>query len=105
MRRPQFSPAVFLIVFCCAYIVVFARDLPLFRYYPLHGILSWGPGTLAGHGPGMAWYGLCSSAAAIAIIVAFLIPDRATYVLRGFVWLFPLVAMLACVFLLQGFFT
>jgi hypothetical protein len=92
-------------VFCGAYVFVFARDLPLFRYYPLRGVLNWGPANLDGLGPAMAWYGLMCSAAAIASLAAVLVPDRVVLnVMRGYVWLFPLATMLVCVFLLRQLF-
>lgn len=101
----RFSPAVFLASFCCAYIVVFANDWPLFRYYPLNGTLNWGVGSLQGAGPAMAWYGLLASASFIATVLAVLIPGTAMdRTLRNRLWLFPLATMLACAFLLRKFF-
>ena len=101
----RFAPAVFLAVFCCVYVLVFALDCPLFRYYPLNGTLNWGRGTLQGIGPGMAWYGLLGSAALPATIGAVLVPDRVLdSFMRNRLWLFPLAAMLVCLFLLRQFF-
>jgi len=105
MNRPWFSPAVFLIAFCCAYVFVFAMDWPLFRYYPLHGDFSWGVRTVGSIGPAMTWYGLLCSAAPLAAIAAVIIPDRvAQHLLAGYLWLFPCVAVLACAYLLRVFF-
>jgi hypothetical protein len=101
----RFSPSIFAVAFCCAYIGVFAADWPLFRYYPLHGDFNWGPRTLPGVGPAMAWYGLVSAAGVLASVSALLIPERlADRLLRGHLWLFPLGAMLGSVFLLRRFF-
>jgi len=102
--KVRFSPAVFLVAFCCAYIFVFANDWPLFRYYPLHGEISWGR-TLHGTGPAITWYGLMTSAAIFASLLAICIPDRVVdRLFRHYLWLFPGAAMLACIFLLRHFF-
>lgn len=105
MSALRFSPGVFLAAFCCAYAVVFALDLPLFRYYPLPGELTWGLVALQDAGPAMAWYGLVASAAIVAAPIAVLVPDRiADRLLRGYLWLFPVALMLVCVFLLRKLF-
>jgi len=105
MSKLRLSPAVFLVAFCCAYVVVFSMNWPLFRYYPFHGEFAWGPGDLPGAGPVMSWYGLLCSAAAVAIVPALVVPDRAVpSIFRGYLWLFPLAAMGACGFLLRTFF-
>jgi hypothetical protein len=101
----RFAPSTFLVAFCCTYILVFALDWPLFRYYPLHGNLSWGKQALKGIGPAMAWYGLLANAGIAATLLAICVPDRATdRLLRNYLWLFPCGAMLACLFLLRKFF-
>jgi hypothetical protein len=80
-------------------------DWPLFRYYPLHGDISWGRQALQGIGPAMAWYGLMANAGIVATLLAICIPDRAVdKLLRNYLWLFPVGAMLACIFLLRRFF-
>ncbi len=105
MKAPRFAPSVFLTAFCCAYVFAFSRDLPLFRYYPSARVLNWGPGTLDGLGPAIAWFGLMCGAAGIASFAAFLIPERPVLnVIRGYVWLFPFATMLVCVFLLRRLF-
>jgi predicted permease len=105
MNRLKLAPAIFLIAFCIAYVVVFAMNWPMFRYYPLHGNFEWGPGDLQGAGPAMAWYGLLSSAAAFALLPALVISDRSIpAALRGYIWVLPCLAMAACVFLLRGLF-
>jgi hypothetical protein len=101
----RFSATLFLIAFCGLYALVFALDAPLFRYYPLHGDFNWGKGVLKGVGPAITWYGLMSSAGVGAFVLALLIPDRLIErALRNFLWLFPVAAMLGCVFLLRKFF-
>lgn len=106
MTNPRFSPSTFLIVFSCAYTFVLAKDWPLFRYYPLHGNLKWGGGSLVGAGPAMAWYGLLCSAIPVALLASISVKERVTQrALGGFIWLFPCAAMLACVFLLRMLFS
>ncbi len=105
MKVSRFAPATFLVAFCCAYGLVFAMDWPLFRYYPLHGNFNWGAGTLKHAGPAMAWYGLMSSAGAVALLAALIVPDRVVYsALRNYLWVFPCGAMLTSLFLLRRFF-
>lgn len=105
MSKLRVSPAVFLIVFCCAYVVAFAMNWPLFRYYPLHGEFAWGPGDRAGAGPAMIWYGQLCSAAVIAVVPALVVPDSAVpNIFRGYLWVFPIAAMAACGFLLRALF-
>ena len=103
--KVRFSASVFLIVFCCAYVLAFALDYPLFRYYPVHGNFSWGKSPLIGAGPAMAWYGLLANAAIASTVLAICIPDKTIgHLFRNYLWLFPCVAMLASVILLRNFF-
>ena len=105
MKRPWFSPSLFMIVFCCAYAFIFAMDWPLFNFYPLHGDFNWGPRLLKGAGPAIVWYGLMSGAGIVAFIAAISFPDRAILsLLRDYLWLFPCSAMLVCIYLLRHFF-
>jgi hypothetical protein len=104
VRKPTFSPALFTATFCCVYIAAFFFDWPMFRYYPLHGDFSWGPGMLTEVGPAMSWYGYLSMAVAGGLIIAMIVPDRVLPRWLGFLWLFPLSAMLICVLLLRRFF-
>lgn len=105
MNAPRFAPAVFMVVFCVAYIGVFAADWPLFRYYPQHGDWAWGWHRLAGAGVAMAWYGLMASAGVVALAAALLVPDASVLRWMGNrLWLFPVAAMAACVLLLRQFF-
>ena len=64
--RLRFSPITFMLAYCLVYIAALLWDLPAFRYYPLHGQLSWGPTVVKGLGPAMAWYGIMAEAALIA---------------------------------------
>ncbi len=101
----RFSPAAFLLVFCAAYMISFALDFPLFRYYPLHGDLSWGKASLSGAGPGMAWYGFMANALLAATSLALCIPEsRIEKLLRNFFWLPPLACMAGCLYLLRNLF-
>lgn len=102
MKRPGFASGPFLIVFCCAYSVAFAMNWPLFIYYPLHGNFFWGAHMRTGLGPAMVWYGLVASAALAALVAAVLIPENVVQrVLKGYLWAFPLGAMLVCLYLLR----
>ena len=104
MSRIRFAPGSFMVAYCCAYVFFFSQDWPMFRYYPLHGDFTWGRQVLKGVGPAMAWYGLVANAAAVALVVAVLLPQRATG--RWFAnlsWIFPVAAMLMSVFLLRRF--
>ena len=103
--RLRFGPVTFAVVFCIVYAAVFAANLPLFLYYPLHDQFAWGIAPLKGAGPGMAWYGFMTDAALVGGIAAVLLPDRfADRMFRNFLWLFPCGAMLACVYLVRPFF-
>lgn len=105
MSKLPFSAAGYMIGFCCIYACVFALDWPLFRYYPLHGILSWGRQNLQGVGPAITWYGLMAYAGTGAALIALIVPDSLIDKgLRNFLWLFPCAAMVICVFLLRRLF-
>jgi hypothetical protein len=105
MTRLRFSPTVFMLAYCAVYMAALATDLPAFRYYPLEGHLNWGPGVVEDMGPAMAWYGIMANAVVAGALCAVILPDRwfATP-LRRFLWLAPLVAVLACVYLMRRFF-
>ena len=105
MSRQRFSPAGFVIGFCCTYALVFAKNWPLFLYYPLHGNFIWGPHFTRGLGPAMAWYGLMVDAGLAGLLAALVLPQRLLErSLGNYLWLFPCAAMLTCVFLLRQFF-
>lgn len=104
MKR-RLSPVVFSVVYCVAYIAVLSMDAPLFKYYPQTGQFSWGWRSLPGVGPSMAWYGLMAYAA-IAGLVASLVDreEKLAGLLRNWLWLFLLAAMIGCLYLMRIFF-
>jgi hypothetical protein len=105
MSRLRLAPTTFMIAYCCVYIFVLAMNLPLFMYYPLHGDFAWGWQGLKGAGPAMAWYGLMANAAIVAVVVAVCVPNRLPdRALRNCLWLVPVAAIVACTFLMRGFF-
>jgi hypothetical protein len=102
----RFSPVTFAIAFSITYAAVYWFNLPLFVYYPQHDFATFGPTMLKNAGPGMVWYGFMSDSLIVATILALLIPNAwADRLFRNYVWLFPLAAMLVCVYLLRVFFT
>ena len=103
--KARFSPSVFAVAFCATYALVFGRDWPLFRYYPLNGDFNWGNGLIKDAGPAMSWYGFVADSTIVALVLALLIPeDLAARVLRGRMWLFPCAAMLWSLYLLRQLF-
>lgn len=105
MSRARFSSVAFTSVYCVAYIAVLATDAALFRYYPLVGEWVWGWQRLEESGPSMSWYGLMASAALPAVLAGVVsgglaLPDR----WRNHAWVPPVVAMVACVYLMRRFF-
>ncbi|MCP3411371.1 hypothetical protein [Bradyrhizobium sp. CCGB01] len=93
------------------YVVALAKDLALFTVFPSLGIVLAGThhsrdvaapamGFLA---PAMYWYGWAATAALGALIVALVaVPyaERLTrYVWPGWVWVIPILSMIACVYL------
>jgi hypothetical protein len=102
---PRLSATAFSLAYCAAYAAVFALDAPLFLYYPVEGRLAWSWAPVDAVGPAMAWYGLMASAAAVALPVALVVPERrAIAALRNLLWLFPLAALLVSAWLLRVFF-
>lgn len=103
--RLQFGPITFGMVFCIAYAVVFWLNVPLFMYFPQVGLFNWGYKVVPNVGPGMAWYGLMADSAIIALPLAYLVPDRfLDKMLRNYMWVVPVAAMLVCLFLLRKLF-
>lgn len=101
----QNSLGVFTIVYCVAYLLLLATDLPLFRYYPVHNEMSFGPHALSGKGPAMAWYGILVGAALPAALGALIV--RISHPGRMFgrlVWGIPVFSMTICVVLMRQFF-
>ena len=90
--------------FAVLYIIALKFNLALFTVYPTVGVVLLGAhhsGDTAG--PSMHWYGLTSTAALGALIfgvVATSLPDRWTHRFwSGWLWLAPVAAMIACVYL------
>lgn len=99
------GPVTFASVYCVAYVAALAFHWPLFVYYPLVSEFSWGRGSIPDSGPAMAWYGIMATAALVALPLSVVVADGwITARLRGKLWLIPLVAMLACVYLMKAFF-
>src|ERR1700752_5350380 len=97
--------------FAVLYVVALARDLALFTVFPSLGIVLAGThhsrdvagpamGFLA---PAMYWYWWAATAALGALIVALVAPSLAErltrYVWPGWVWIIPVLSMIACVYL------
>ncbi|MCK1282229.1 hypothetical protein IVB46_44145 [Bradyrhizobium sp. 61] len=93
------------------YVVALAKDLALFTVFPSLGIVLAGThhsrdvadpamGFLA---PAMYWYGWAATAALGALIVALVaasLPGRSVRNLwSGWVWVIPILSMVACVYL------
>ena len=101
----RFGPVTFAIAFCCTYAAAYWFNLPLFVYYPVRGLFTWGTVILKNAGPGMVWYGFMADSLIVATLLALIIPDRLPdRLFRNFVWVFPCAAMLVCVYLLRPFF-
>jgi hypothetical protein len=97
-----FSLPWFTFVFSLSYIFIFARDLPLFLYYPL--IKEFHLSAVSGAGPAMKWYGLLASTGIVSLIAAMVLRDRwIPAVLQQKFWLAPFVAMLAVAWQLRFF--
>jgi hypothetical protein len=102
--------------FAVLYVVALKLDLALFTVYPSLGVVIVGTqhprdtvdpalGFLA---PAMYWYGWAASAACGALVVgllAALLPEGLTRRIRlGRLWVVPLIAMMACVYLTMPWF-
>jgi hypothetical protein len=96
--------------FAVLYVVAVAKDLALFTVFPSLGIVLAGThhsrdvadpamGFLA---PAMYWYGWAATAALGALmvgLVAVSLPIPARHVWPGWVWVIPVLSMVACVYL------
>lgn len=101
----RFSPAVFAIVFSAVYAASYWFNQPLFLFYPEHNLVTWGPKLTPNMGPGMAWYGFLANCFIVATPLALLIPNNLPdRLFRNWLFLFPVAAMLICVYLLRVFF-
>ena len=105
MNRLWISPIAFTVAFSCTYAFTFAKNWPLFLYYPLHHDFSWGYQVTKGMGPAMAWYGLMADAGFVALMVSIRITPRlACTWSRNYLSIFPIGAMLVAAFLLRRLF-
>ena len=97
--------------FGVCYVVALAKDFALFTVFPSLGIVLAGThhsrdvadpamGFLA---PAMYWYGWAATAALGALIVALVAASfaerLARYVWQGWVWVIPVLSMIACIYL------
>lgn len=97
--------------FAVLYAVALAQDLALFTVYPSFGVVLFGTHhsrdvvapAIGFAAPAMYWYGWTATAAIGALmfgIIAVLLPDRCTRRFwPGWLWLAPVIAMIACVYL------
>ena len=92
------------------YVIARLRGLALFTVYPAQGVVLLGmhrsrdftDPVLDFLAPEMHWYGWTASAAVGALViglVAALLPDRLSWFWAWCVWIIPLMAMIACVYL------
>jgi hypothetical protein len=101
----RFSPLIFMVMYCLIYSVSLVYDAPVFLYYPLHDLVTWGPVPVPGHGPAMAWYGILANSLLISAVASFVLPDRwVTGMFRNFAWAFPVAAMVLSVIWMWKFF-
>jgi hypothetical protein len=98
---------VFAVVYALAYLAAVENNWALVTYHPQLGEFGLGV-EKAREGPAMYWFGWLITAgiiAALAGIVAALLPERATRFLRpALTWVVPLCAMLAFAWLLRTYF-
>ena len=97
--------------FAVLYAVALAQDLALFTVYPSFGVVLFGTHhsrdvvapAIGFAAPAMYWYGWTATAAIGALmfgIIAVLLPHRWTRRFwSGWLWLAPVIAMIACVYL------
>jgi hypothetical protein len=110
---PRFRRFAFMYGFAFAmlYVIALKLDLALFTVYPTIGVVVLGTHhsrdtvapSMGSFLPAMHWYGWTAMAALGALIlsvVAASLPDRwAHRVLSDWLWVAPVVAMIACVYL------
>jgi amino acid permease len=102
--------------FALFYVVALAKDLALFTVYPSLGVVILGTShskdvadpALGFVAPAMYWYGWTASAAIGALmlgLIATLLPERWTQrIWLGWLWVVPVSAMIACVYLTMPLF-
>jgi hypothetical protein len=103
--------------FAVLYVVAVKLDLALFTVYPSLGVVLLGTHhsrdvvapALAFVAPAMYWYGWTATAALGALmfaLVAAVFPERWTRGLwQGWLWVVPVAAMAACVYLTMPWFS
>jgi amino acid permease len=97
--------------FAVFYVVALARDLALFTVFPSLGVVllgthhsrDVGDPSLGFVAPAMYWYGWTATAALAALMVGLMaawLPERWTRLFwSGWLWVVPVLAMIACVYL------
>ena len=107
-RRFAFA---FASAFAIFYVIALTLDLALFTVYPTIGVVLFGTHhsrdtvgpSMGSFLPAMHWYGLAATAMLGALvfgIAAASLPDRWTHrVWWGWLWVAPVAAMIACVYL------
>lgn len=113
-RRFAFAYAI---AFAVLYVVALKLDLALFTVYPSLGVVLLGTHhsrdvvapALAFLAPAMYWYGWTATAALGALmfgLMAALFPERWTRGFwQGWLWVAPVAAMAACVYLTMPWFS
>jgi len=108
LRRFTFAYAAAYAIF---YVISLKLDAALFTVYPTIGVVLFGTHhsrdtvgpSMGSFLPAMHWYGLTATAALGALIfgiAAASLPDRWTQrVWLGWLWVAPITAMIACVYL------
>lgn len=101
---PKLSPAAFSAGFCLCYPLFLALDWHLFLYYPLDGQWSIRP-LPESAGPAMQWYGLIAAATLAAGGISLLLRGAGTTRwLSHHIGVLAVLSMVACAWLLRGFF-
>ena len=102
--------------FAVLYVIALKLDLALFTVYPAQGVVLLGTHrsrdvvdpALSFLAPAMYWYGWTASAALGALVFGLLgavLPERLTPgIWSGWLWMTPVAAMSACVYLTMPWF-
>ena len=102
--------------FAVLYVIALKLDLALFTVYPAQSVVLLGTHhsrdvvapAMAFLAPAMYWYGWTATAALGALVfglVAALLPERRTrWFWAGWLWVIPVAAMSACVYLTMPWF-
>ena len=113
IKSPRFRTFAFAygIAYAMLYVIALKFELALFTVYPTIGVVLLGTHhsrdtvapSMGSFMPAMHWYGLTTTAALGALIfgvVAAALPERWTHrVWLGWLWVAPVAAMIACVYL------